>query len=98
MEKRSPGTNGGRGGSERRISRDFNWNETPPSVAAVRLLSVAANADPTAIEPLGETVDPDTLDRLVPSMDGVSKVAFTHHGRAVVLYGDGTATVAPEDD
>ena len=98
MEKRSPGANRGCSGAERTISTQFDWSETPPSVAAVRLLSVASNADPTAIEPLGETVDPDTLDRLVPSMGAESKLAFTHHCLSVVLYGDGTATVAPEDD
>ncbi len=98
MEKRTSGTNGRCGGDERTISKNFDWNQTPPSVAAVRLLGVASNDDPTAIEPLGETVDLDTLDRLVRSMDAESKLAFTHHCHSVTLYGDGTATVAHEGD
>ncbi|MFC6757551.1 HalOD1 output domain-containing protein [Halomicroarcula sp. GCM10025894] len=79
------------------MSKTFDWSETPPSVAVVRLLSVATNSDPTAVEPLAEAIDPDALDRLLPSMDADSHLEFTHSCFAVSLYGDGRVAVEPED-
>jgi len=67
--------------------------ETPPSVAVVRLLSVAKDCDPTAVEPLAATVDPDALDRLLQSIDSGEKIQFSHASFSVCLDGDGTATV-----
>ena len=93
MKKTGSGTDERRNEFSRAISKQFDWNETPPSAAAVRLLSIAENCDPTAIEPLAESVDPDALDRLVPSMDEGSKLQFTHRSLSVHLYGDGTAAV-----
>ena len=96
MEKSGSGTNKRWDDVDQTISKQFDWNETPPSVAVVRLLSVALNCDPTAIEPLGETVDPDALDRLFPSMDDGSELEFTHCELSVRLHGDGRAAVEPE--
>jgi|SRR6056297_128572 len=95
MEKTGSGTNMGWDDIDQAISRQFDWSETAPSVAAVRLLSVAMNCEPTAIEPLAKSVDPDALDRLLPSMDAGSKLQFTHRCLSVLLYGDGTAAVEP---
>ncbi len=97
MEKSSSRVSGGLDGADQTISRTFDWSETPPSVAVVRLLSVATNSDPTTVEPLAETTDPDALDRLLPSMDAGSYVEFTHGCFTVSLYGDGRAAVEPED-
>ncbi|MBX0284717.1 hypothetical protein EGH22_00100 [Halomicroarcula sp. F28] len=96
MENSSSRVDGGRGTGQT-ISKTFDWSETPPSVAVVRLLSVATNADPTEVEPLAETVDPDALDRLVPSMDAESHLEFTHCCLSILLYGDGRAAVESED-
>jgi len=96
MENTSSGVDVGWDGTGQRISREFDWSETPPSVAVVRLLSVAMNCDPTAVDPLGETVDPDALDRLLPSMDDGSELEFTHRRLSVRLHGDGRAAVEPE--
>ena len=96
MEKNGPNAGMKRNRSDHTISKQFDWHETPPSVAVVRLLSVAMNCDPTAIDPLGGTTDPDALDRLLLSMDEGSKVAVTHLGLTVFLYGDGTAAVEPK--
>ena len=79
-----------------RISREFDWRETQPSVAVIRLLSVAMNCDPTAIEPIWKSVDPDALDRLLPSTDEGTKIEFRHRHLSVLLYGDGRAAVEPE--
>jgi len=96
MEKRRPDTAVERDTTDQPISGQFDWSETPPSLAVVRLLSVAMNCDPTAVEPLAESVDPDALDRLLPSMGEGSKLQFTHRCLSVFLYGDGTAAVEPE--
>ena len=95
MENTGRGVDVGVDGAGQSISRTFDWHETPPSVAVVRLLSVAMNCEPTAIEPLAKSVDPDALDRLLPSMDAGSKLQFTHRCLSVLLYGDGTAAVEP---
>ena len=95
MEKSGSGTNKRWDDVDQTISKQFDWNETPPSVAVVRLLSVAVNSDPTVIEPLAKSVDPDALDRLLPSMDEGSRLQFSHRCLSVLLYGDGTATVEP---
>jgi len=97
MENSSTRVNGGRDRADRAISRTFDWSETPPSVAVVRLLSVARNTDPTALEPLAETLDPDALDRLLPSVDAGSTLEFTHSCFAVSLHGDGRVAVEPAD-
>jgi len=96
MENTGRGVDVGVDGAGQSISRTFDWHETPPSVAVVRLLSVAMNCDPTAVDPLGETVDPDALDRLFPSMDDGSELEFTHCELSVRLHGDGRAAVEPE--
>ena len=96
MTNSGSGADVGRDGTEQTISRQFDWRETPPSVAVVRLISVAMNCDPTAVEPLGESVDPDALDRLLLSMDEGAKLQFTHLALSILLYGDGKASVTPE--
>jgi len=96
MTDSGSGENVGRDGTDQTISRQFDWDETPPSVAVIRLISVMMNCDPTAVEPLGESVDPDALDRLLLSMDEESKLQFTHLYLSVLLYGDGTASISPE--
>ena len=96
MENSSSRVGVGRDGTGQTISRSFDWRETPPSVAVVRLLSVATDSDPTAIEPLGETVDPDALDRLLLSMDEESRLEFTYDCLSVSLHGDGTIAAEPE--
>lgn len=95
MEKYCSGVEGGTDGASQPISRQFDWRETSPSVAAARLLGVALNCDPTAIDPLGETVDAAALDGLLSSTDEGVQLEFTHQGFSVFLSSDGTATVEP---
>jgi len=95
MEKCRSGVDGGVEGASQVISRRFDWRETPPSVAAARLLGVALNCDPTTLDPLGETVDAAALDRLLTATDEGLQLQFTHQGFSVLLSGDGTATVEP---
>jgi len=93
MENTGSGTDTGWDDTGQAIAKQFDWSETAPSTAIVRLLSIAKNCDPTAIEPLVESVDPDALDRLVPSLDEGSKLQFTHCSLSVRLCGDGTAAI-----
>ena len=95
MENSTSSTNMGWDGTDQRVSRQFDWGETPPSVAVVRLVSIARNCDPTAVDPLGESIDTDALDRLLPSMDDNAKLQFTHVALSILLAGDGTASVTP---
>lgn len=54
----------------------FDESTTPPSLALVATLSTALDAEPTEIDPLYETVDPDAIDELLtepdPSADPVT--------------------------
>lgn len=95
MENCSADANRGWDRIGERISGEFDWAETPPSVAVVRLISVATDCEPIAVDPLGRTIDPDALDRLLLSMTGGAEVEFTHASLDVTLHGDGTATVQP---
>lgn len=84
-----------REGGERngQISQEFDWAEIPPSVAVVRLISTAKNCDPSAVEPLGESVDADALDTLLASMGHADELQFSHACTSIRLAGDGTAIV-----
>lgn len=49
------------------------------------------------LDPLYETVDPDTLDALFRTADGDStgtdgRITFTYHGREVTAHSDGRVT------
>jgi len=96
MTNSGSGGNLGREGTEQKISRQFNWGETPPSTAVIRIISVAMNCDPTAVDPLAETVDPDALDRLLRSMDD-GTLTFTHLAFSILLHADGTVSVSPTE-
>ena len=97
MTNSGSGGNVGREGTEQTISRQFDWGETSPSTAAIRIISVAMNCDPTAVDPLAETVDPDALDRLLRSMDDGGELEFTHLAFSILLYADGTVSVSPTE-
>lgn len=77
------------------ISDQFDWSETRPCSAVVRLTSVARDCEPTALAPLSEAVDTDALDALLRSADSEVTLRFTYAGLQVQLRGDGTAAVEP---
>ncbi|WP_368410903.1 HalOD1 output domain-containing protein [Halomarina pelagica] len=52
------------------IQAEFDWSEVTPSTAVVEMVAIAANREPTVLEPRSETIDPDALDMLIRSMGG----------------------------
>lgn len=74
----------------------------PLSRTVISAVAEATDTDPTEIEPLYETLDPDALDRLFQrnpmapySFDG--RVSFTMEGCDVVVHADQRVTVTPPE-
>jgi len=85
------------------IQTEFDWESVSPSTAVIETVSIAANSDPSTIEPLYGSVDPDALDDLIRS-DGASStnsattVSFTFAGHEVNLHSNGTVVVRPIEE
>lgn len=82
------------------IRAEFDWSATAPSNAVVEAVATASDREPTAIEPLYGSVDPDALDALVrsngtDSEDGDASVSFEHAGHDVTVHNDGSVVVRP---
>lgn len=57
-----------------------------PSVAVIEAVAREAGVDPLTLPPLYDTIDPDSLDRLVP-LDGTGELVFRYHGYEVTVGG-----------
>lgn len=85
------------------IRAEFDWSEVTPSTAVIESVAIAADREPTAIEPLYETVDPDALDALIRSggsnsTDGdAASVTFALDGFEVTVQRGGTVVVRPDE-
>lgn len=66
-----------------------------PSMRVVRAVAAANDADPIALAPLYDVIDPDALDRLFAA-DAAGSVQFVYEGRDVVVDADGSVTVDGE--
>lgn len=80
------------------IQTEFDWESVEPSTAVIETIAIAANADPSGIEPLYESVDPDALDRLIQSdgtrpTDNATTVSFTVSEYEVSVNSGGTVAV-----
>ncbi|WP_306060444.1 HalOD1 output domain-containing protein [Natronococcus wangiae] len=56
---------------------EYEWSETPPSVAIIEAIARLENCPSTKLVPthgivLSETIDPEALDRLVTTGESVS--------------------------
>ncbi len=85
------------------ILATFDWSATAPTEAVVRTVAIAADAEPTGIEPIFRSIDPDALDALVGSVgDGGRSapvtVSFTFVGHDVTVGSDGTVAVRPRSE
>ena len=85
------------------IHATFDWSSTSPSEAVVRTVAIAADAEPTAIEPIFEYIDPDVLDALVGTAADDSTtfpipvtVTFPFAGHDVTVRSDGSVVVRPD--
>lgn len=77
-------------------------NSTDVSTRVVDALADVAEADPTDIPPLYDTVDPDALDRFFTPLadtDGTAAatVEFHHAGFHVTVTHDHDVTVTPDE-
>ena len=82
------------------IRAEFYWSVETPSTAIVGSVAVAADREPLALEPLYETVDPDSLNTLFRSRernstDGDATVTFALDGYGITVQSDGTVVVRP---
>lgn len=73
-------------------------DDEDPSEAVVSAVAAVSDADPAAMEPLAESIDPDALDALfadrydgTPRANGAARFAFL--GYELVVSGDGLVTV-----
>jgi len=85
-------------GVQTTISRQFDWDEIRPSVAVTRVVSIVMNREPTACEPLYETIDADSLNQLLQSTPHPPEfeLSFRYLGIPIVISGDGTVTAFPD--
>ncbi|OLZ39701.1 hypothetical protein A6E15_01295 [Natrinema saccharevitans] len=67
------------------------------SMAVIDLVARLEDADPTALEPLYDAIDPDLLDSL-PDAAGFESLAFDYHGYSITVSAEeGGIEVALED-
>lgn len=77
----------------------YEWpDDTELSIAAIEAVAAVSGRDPTEIEPLHESLDPDALDALFQSgrettVDGTVSFSFADH--RIVAHGDGELVVYP---
>lgn len=93
-ETRTAGTDGG---------HDYEADEDEaPSEAVIRSVSAVRGVEPTELDPLYDTIDPDGLDELFGSTvggehRGDARVEFTYAGCEVTVYSSGRVLVEPTD-
>lgn len=73
----------------------------PPSEAVVERVAAREGVDPTELGvPLFESIDPDSLDRLVREASSERtppiRVEFTYYGYDVTVASDGSVTVSEQ--
>lgn len=64
--------------------QEFNWSQTPPSVAVAYTIAALKNTDVVEISPLYEYVNPQSLDSLVTAAEEIT-VSFTAYGYTIQL-------------
>lgn len=82
------------------ILATYDWSSTAPSTGVVETVATAGDREPTALEPLYASVDPDALDALVRSngtrpTDGDVTVTFAFAGHEVTVSANGAVVVRP---
>ena len=86
------------------LSHRYDWSSTRPSTAIVELVAIAADREPSALEPLYDSLDPEALDQLIRRDgddevdDGVERqVSLSYSGYHVTVRSDGEVSVTPDD-
>jgi len=79
-----------------RIQYDQQSSESL-SLVVVRAVSAVIGREPTAMEPLYSTVDPEAIERLVRSAgDGPLRISFSYEGTLVSVEGSGDVVITPD--
>lgn len=86
--------------SDGEIRAEHDWSVLSPSTAVIRTVAIASDREPTSLEPLYKTINPDALDALLSSSDIHSTdenitVSFVFAGHDVIAENDGTVVVGP---
>ena len=81
----------------------FDWPETsPPSAILVEAMAAVTDTDPTELDSLYDTVDPDALDDLFARPTGANafdgRVTFTYCDHEVTVYGTGEIAIDLSND
>lgn len=97
-KSRRPGDAGPPESPDAEIRAEYDWSDVPPSTAVIETLAIALNREPTMIDPLYDSVDPDALGRLVRPEgqgppDGGLSVSFTYEGHDVTADSAGMVVV-----
>jgi hypothetical protein len=84
-------------GDRETVQASYDWETTTPSQAVVEAIAIATNREPTDLEPLYDSVDPDALDGLFegPAVPADLTLSFTHAGCEIVLRERGGLVVEP---
>jgi len=85
-------------GEDDTIRAQFEWASTAPSTAVVKTVAIALNREPTTIEPLYRSIDPDALDALLrpdgsPASSNDVTVSFVVADRQVTVHSRGDVVV-----
>jgi len=99
-ESERPSGGEGTDAADGTVRARYEWSSTLPSIAVIETVAIAVNREPTTIEPLYDSVDPDALDVLMQSNEAPADadpvtVSFGFAGRLVAVYGTGEVVVRP---
>ena len=68
------------------------------SERVITSLAAVTGTEPTALDPLYDSIDPDALDRLVDharDSDGTHEISFFHAGHEITVSSAGTIRIHP---
>jgi len=85
-------------GEDETIRAQYEWASTAPSTAVIETVAIALDREPTTIEPLYESIDPDALDALLqpngsPATTNDVTVSFVVADRQVTVHSRGDVVV-----
>lgn len=95
IERRSTARGSSRSGA-RRVTFDAT-DDRSPAAAITRAVVTEVGVDPSELEPLGSSIDPEALEGLFDSLEttpgAVATVSFPYAGYWVSIDSEGTLTV-----
>lgn len=83
------------------IQAEYDWSLLAPSTAVIETVAIATNREPTGLDSLFETVDPEALDALVRSSGPHTTerdvtVRFGFAGHDVTVQNNGMVVIEPD--